>query len=116
MPFACLGLLTACSAASPLAAATPAHPRLFVTAADLPRLRAMAADSQTNALGYVPAEAWKAILAQADQFASAPPYHYAVDMPGKTLGVHGPSEPDLFQVADAAYLPCLFARLGEDRE
>jgi hypothetical protein len=97
MPFACLGLLTACSAASPVAAATPAHPRLFVTAADLPRLRAMAADSQTNALGYVPAEAWKAILPQADQFAGGPPYHYAVDMPGKE---GGPSQRFEYTLAD----------------
>ena len=65
------------------ASAQSAHPRIFVTPEDLPRLRAMAGDDAENSLGFVPSEAWAAIKAQADTFVDAPPYHYAVDMPGK---------------------------------
>ena len=64
-------------------AATPAHPRILVTAEDLPRLRAQASDTGKNALGYVPAEAWSALQERADQFVEAPAYHYAVTMPGR---------------------------------
>ena len=59
------------------------HPRIFITSKDLPRLRATASDTRTNALGYVPAEAWKELQARADAFVAAPPYHRAVSMPGR---------------------------------
>ena len=80
------------------------HPCIFITAKDLARLRAMASDTmflphrqagqpayaaktlRKNALGYIPAEAWKALQAKADAFAAAPPYHYAVTIPGREGG------------------------------
>jgi len=70
-------------AAAPLAAQ---HPRAFVTEADVPRLRAMAADTVPTELGYAPAEAWQALKAEADAFADAEPYHYEVEMPGQEGG------------------------------
>jgi len=62
------------------------RPRVLITPADLPRLRAMAADTRKNRLGEAPAEAWKAIQATADRFLEAPPYHYAVNLPGREGG------------------------------
>jgi hypothetical protein len=62
------------------------HPRIFITPGDVPRLRAMPSDTDENALGYVPAEAWEKLKAQADEFMAAGPYHYAVDMPGREGG------------------------------
>ena len=84
-------MTTACAMALGLilvapVAAQSAHPRIFITADDVPRLRAMADDNQTNALGFAPAEEWLTIKAQADTFANADPYHYGVDMPGKNGG------------------------------
>ena len=66
--------------------AAPARPRIFVTGKDLPRLRAMASDARQSVLGYAPKEAWQALVARADHFAAAPPYHYAVNMPGPEGG------------------------------
>jgi hypothetical protein len=63
--------------------AAPAHPRIFITAEELPRLRAMARDEAKNALGYVPADAWKALQEKADRFADAGPYRYRVNVPGR---------------------------------
>ena len=63
----------------------PAHPRIFLTAQDIPRLRAMATDNARNALGIVPAEAWKTIQARADEFL-ATPFRYSVTMPGMDGG------------------------------
>ncbi len=62
------------------------HPRIFITPGDLPRLRAMAADTAENALGCVPAQAWARIVERADQLAEAGPFHYAVNMPGAEGG------------------------------
>jgi len=64
----------------------PVHPRLWITKDDLPRLRSLAKDSQRNALGWVPAEACAKILQRAEQLAQAPPYHYAVEIPGREGG------------------------------
>lgn len=83
----CIPLLTAALttfAASCLAA--PPHPRIFITADDLPRLRALATDTDENALGCAPAEAWASIVQQADRFVEAPPYHRRVEMPGAEGG------------------------------
>ena len=66
--------------------AAPPHPRIFITANDLGRLQAMAAQTEPNALGCVPAEAWADIRKRADQLAAAGPYHYEVDMPGREGG------------------------------
>ncbi len=80
-------LMTAALTASALSAqAAPEHPRIFITAADLPRLRALAADTDENALGSVPAEAWAEIVERANEFADAPAYHYSVMMPGREGG------------------------------
>jgi hypothetical protein len=81
----CVGLLLELA---PAWAAAPqsAHPRIWVTAGDLPRLRAVAADARRNALGFAPADGWKAIKAQADAFVAAPVYSYAVEMPGAEGG------------------------------
>jgi len=62
--------------------AAPPHPRIWLTPDGVVRLRAMAQDTERNELGYVPAEACRDLLARADEFAAAPAYHYAVDMPG----------------------------------
>ena len=35
------------------------HPRIFITPDDLPRLRAMRTETGKNALGFVPADAWR---------------------------------------------------------
>jgi len=67
-------------AAGPLAAQ---HPRALVTRADVPRIRAMAADTARTELGYVPADGWKALKSQADAFLRAPAFHYAVEIPGE---------------------------------
>ena len=69
-----------------VAGAAPPHPRIFINADDLPRLRAMAADTTENALGVVPAEAWAGIVAQADEFVTADAYHRSVMMPGREGG------------------------------
>ncbi|HCA46536.1 MAG TPA: hypothetical protein DEP45_03980, partial [Armatimonadetes bacterium] len=50
-------LVTAALTASALAAhAAPGHPRIFITAGDLPRLRALASDTDENSLGRHTAE------------------------------------------------------------
>jgi len=59
------------------------HPRIWVTAAELPRLRAMAASRQPDAFGNVPAEAWAKLKAEADAVLKAPAYSYKVAMPGR---------------------------------
>ncbi len=64
----------------------PTHPRIFITPEDLPGLRIRASDTEQNELGYVPAEAWQALQARADEFVAAPPYHYEVNMPGREGG------------------------------
>jgi len=69
-----------------IARAVPKHPRMWITADDLPRLRAMSGDTTENALGCVPAEAEAAILERADHFVAAPAYHYKVNMPGREGG------------------------------
>jgi len=66
--------------------AAPAHPRIFITPDDIPRLRAMASEGAQNALGCVPAEGWAAIITRADQLADAAPFHYSVMMPGREGG------------------------------
>ncbi|HQK92909.1 MAG TPA: heparinase II/III family protein [Armatimonadota bacterium] len=76
-------LLLLALAAAPLAAQ---HPRAFLTEADVPRLRAMVTAVAPTSLGYVPAEAWQALKAQADAFVEAGPYHYEVEMPGQEGG------------------------------
>ena len=80
-----LVLHTIVLAGLPCLAAAP-RPRIFITRADLPRLRARALDTRTNALGHVPATAWQTLKERADHFAAAPPYHYAVNMPGREGG------------------------------
>ena len=80
--FVCALILLVVSAGRP----APAHPRIFLTPEDLPRLRAMSSDHEKNALGYVPAEAWQEIQAVADRFVSGPAYHYSVNMPAQAEG------------------------------
>ncbi|MBC7286674.1 MAG: heparinase II/III family protein [Armatimonadetes bacterium] len=58
------------------------HPRIWITAADLPRLRALAADNSPNALGWVPAEECRKIVDRARELAAKGPYRYEVDIPG----------------------------------
>jgi len=82
----------------PATAATSSQWRIFVTTADLPQLRARAADTKKNALGYVAADEWKTLLAKADKFVAAPPYHYAVNMPGRE---GGPSKRWEYTLSDA---------------
>lgn len=57
------------------------RPRIFITPSDLPRIRVMAKDRRENALGFVPADQWKIIQAQADRFLAAPTYSYSVGIP-----------------------------------
>jgi hypothetical protein len=79
-------LLLVASLLAPVAASAPPHPRIWVTRVDLPRVRSLATDRQRNSLGWVPAEECGRILARAQELAEAPPYHYAVDMPGPEGG------------------------------
>ena len=46
----------------------------------------MASDTGKTPLGYVPQQAWQRLKARADHFVAAPPYHYAVNMPGQEGG------------------------------
>lgn len=69
-------------AASFSAAATP-HPRIWITPADLPRLRAMGTSDAPDAFGNVPAQAWAKLRERADAFLQAPPYSYTVAIPGR---------------------------------
>lgn len=73
------------------------HPRVFISTDDVPRLRAMAADTSQSALGHVPAEVWSRLKARADELMQAGPYHYEVDMPG-TEG--GPSQRFAYTLSD----------------
>ncbi len=57
------------------------HPCVLVNAEMLPQLRAAAADAELNRFGFSTAEIWQGLLARADEFLAAPPYHYHVDMP-----------------------------------
>ena len=59
------------------------RPRIWISATDIPRLRAMAASDQPDAFGNVPSEAWARLREQADRFLKAPPYSYSVDIPGR---------------------------------
>ncbi len=62
------------------------HPRIWITRGDLPRVRGMASDQAENALGWVPAAEVAKVLGRAKELAEAPPYQYAVDMPGREGG------------------------------
>lgn len=62
------------------------RPRIFTTPQDLPRLREMASDDRPNALGIAPAEAWRAILDQADRFLAAKPYTRSTRIPLRSGG------------------------------
>lgn len=64
----------------------PEHPRIFITGDDLPRLRAIPQDTDVNALGCVPAQAWEQIKRRADAFIANSPFHYKTTMPGKEGG------------------------------
>ena len=50
------------------------HPCLLVNADTLPLLRAKAADTRQNRFGFVPAEVWTAIRANAARLTSLPTY------------------------------------------
>lgn len=63
-----------------------AHPRLWITAADLPRLRALAADTRKGPLGFVPAEAFATIKQEADHYLQEAAFTYRVSMPGLAGG------------------------------
>jgi len=69
----------------PQAAADP-HPRLWITAEELPRLRALARDAHESPLGFVPAEAFVAIQQQADRYLEEATFTYRVSMPGRSGG------------------------------
>ena len=59
------------------------HPCLLVNAETLPLLKAKAAEARPNRFGFVPAEAWNAIRANAERLAALPTYSYAVKIPGE---------------------------------
>ena len=77
-----LGELLLCGAT----AAAAEHPRIFITPGDLPRLRALAGQQGSNALGFSPGATWQALRAEAEAWVAGPPYHRAVDMPGREGG------------------------------
>lgn len=69
-----LTVLTSCQAA-------PQHPRVLLTAEDLPALVAKTTAAGPDAHGVDAAKAWKDILAKADFAATAPAYSYSVNIP-----------------------------------
>lgn len=69
-----------------LTAALQGHPRLWVTGEELPRLRALAADTTQSPLGFVPAEAFVPIRQQADRYLQETAFTYQVSMPGLAGG------------------------------
>ena len=66
--------------------AQPPHPRVWITQADLPRLRAFASDTTVGPLGFAPAEAFADVRERADEFLKEPTFVYRVNMPGKGGG------------------------------
>lgn len=69
-----------------LVAELPPHPRIWITRAGLSWVRSLATDTRPTALGWAPAEETARVLARAKELATAPPYHYEVDMPGREGG------------------------------
>jgi len=70
--------------ASTVGSAAPyhSHPRLWVMAEDVPRLRAMAVDKTNCALGYVPADVFQEIKKRADDYTTKSKFTFSVIMPG----------------------------------
>ncbi|MGD9495475.1 MAG: heparinase II/III family protein [Armatimonadota bacterium] len=56
------------------------HPCVLINAETLAELRVKAADGGVNRFGFAPAEVWQELLAQADGFLTAEPYHYRVNI------------------------------------
>ena len=56
------------------------HPCVLVNAGTLAELRAKAADERENRFGFSTAEVWQELLADADRFLAAEPYHYSVNI------------------------------------
>lgn len=73
------------------------HPRIWITPAEIPRLRAMAASEVPDAFGNVPAQAWAKLRKQADSFLQGPTYSYTVAIPGRE---GAPSTPWSYTLAD----------------
>jgi hypothetical protein len=63
--------------------AAPPHPRLFIDASDIPRLRALATQNRPDAFGNNPSKCWGKLKSKADRFVTAKPYSYTVTMPGR---------------------------------
>jgi hypothetical protein len=78
------------------------HPCVLVNAEMLPALRTMATDTEPNKFGFSTAEVWQGLLAQADRYLDAPPYHYQVNMPQKG---GKPSVPWEYTLSDATPPP-----------
>lgn len=70
----------------PALADEPSHPCLWIASRDLPRLRALAADTGPNALGFVPAKAFAALKQDADKYLQEKAVVYTVSMPGRGGG------------------------------
>jgi len=62
------------------------HPRLWLRAADVPRLQSLAKDQTRSPLGFVPAEAYRALEQQAQRFLQEQSFTYSVSMPGREGG------------------------------
>lgn len=82
-----LGLICLSAQAQPNTTGLQEHPCVLVNSDMLPVIRAAAADATPNRFGFNTAEIWQELLAQADAFLVAEPYHYEVNIPlgeGKT--------------------------------
>jgi len=92
------GFLAAAAAFGAAESKVRPHPRVFITAADLPRLRRLANDHRSGPFRVVPAEGWEKVRRRAEQFVKASPYHYRVMMPGRN---GGPSREWEYTLSDA---------------
>ncbi len=63
--------------------AAPARPRIFLTPADLPALRARADQTAANRLGFSFHEDWLKLKERANHFLNSPPYHYVANIPSR---------------------------------
>jgi hypothetical protein len=102
------GMLVAACAATCLCAAVAqeagpnttglsAHPCVLVNAQTLPLLRAKAADERDNKFGFSTKSAWDESREQADQFLTADPYRYRVQIPARG---NQPTEPWEYTLSD----------------
>ncbi|MBI3921371.1 MAG: heparinase II/III family protein, partial [Armatimonadetes bacterium] len=66
--------------------AQSSHPRLWITAQGVPRLRALSVDKAPSPLGFIPADAFGAIQRQAESYLNEKDVTYTVNMPGMSSG------------------------------